>query len=195
MSLGRPLEFDPDTVLRAALDLFWCKGYEPTSLADLLEAMNISKSSMYLAFKSKRELFIKCLMLYQDQLINELSSELEQSSTGFAFFEVVLDMVATGAGEPAGTRGCMLVNSASEFGQDDPEITQGIAQGLWRISALFQKAIEKGQQDKSITTRQDSLSLANYLGVTLIGLRIFIKAGANKNTAKGVAQTILKIFS
>ena len=55
MSLGRPLKFDPDTALRAALDLFWRKGYETTSHADLLEAMNISKSSMYLAFKSKRE--------------------------------------------------------------------------------------------------------------------------------------------
>ena len=195
MSLGRPLEFDPDMALRAALDLFWRKGYETTSLADLLEAMNISKSSMYLAFKSKRELFIKCLLFYQDQLINELSNELEHSSTGFVFFEVVLDMVAAGACEPAGTRGCMLVNSASEFGQDDPEITQVIAQGLWRISALFQKAIEKGQQDKSITARQNSWALANYLGVSLIGLRVFIKAGADKNTAHGVAQTILKMFS
>ena len=86
MSLGRPLKFDPDTALRAALDLFWRKGYETTSHADLLEAMNISKGSMYLAFKSKRELFIKCLLFYQDQLINELSSELEHSSTGFVFF-------------------------------------------------------------------------------------------------------------
>jgi len=61
---GRPRTFDPDTALRTALDLFWERGYEGTSLNDLAEAMGIASASIYACFGSKEDLFRKVMALY-----------------------------------------------------------------------------------------------------------------------------------
>jgi TetR/AcrR family transcriptional repressor of nem operon len=68
MNLGRPLEFNPATVLDAAIEVFWRKGYVATSMLDLLEAMDLSKSSLYQTFGSKQKLFERCLARYTDWL-------------------------------------------------------------------------------------------------------------------------------
>ncbi len=61
MSIGRPLQFDPEQVLDAAMQVFWASGYDATSLQDLLQAMRLSKSSFYQTFGSKQQLFERCL--------------------------------------------------------------------------------------------------------------------------------------
>jgi TetR/AcrR family transcriptional regulator, transcriptional repressor for nem operon len=65
MIYGRPLEFDPDIALQAAMQLFWCKGYESSSVQDLITTMEVSKSSFYQTFKSKHILFQRCIVNYQ----------------------------------------------------------------------------------------------------------------------------------
>ena len=66
MAMGRPREFDVDKALDLALQVFWRKGYEGASMADLTEAMGITKPSLYAAFGNKEELFRKALDRYVD---------------------------------------------------------------------------------------------------------------------------------
>ena len=66
MAMGRPREFDPDRALDRALEVFWRRGYEGASIADLTEAMGITKPSLYAAFGNKEELFRKTLDRYVD---------------------------------------------------------------------------------------------------------------------------------
>jgi TetR/AcrR family transcriptional repressor of nem operon len=95
MSQGRPLEFDPSLALQRAMELFWCRGYEATSLQDLLTAMDISKSSFYQAYGSKHEIFERCLQLFRERHVRQMSMALEQSPSGKAFLRGMLRSVAS----------------------------------------------------------------------------------------------------
>jgi TetR/AcrR family transcriptional repressor of nem operon len=85
--LGRPAEYDKDRSLNAALAVFWRKGYEATSLADLCEAMGMSKSTLYAVFGDKRQLFLSAIRAYSDDLLAELRKSYELSAAPLEFIE------------------------------------------------------------------------------------------------------------
>ena len=85
--MGRPLGFDKEQAMERALQVFWRKGYETASLQDLIEAMNLSKSSFYQTFTSKQNLYVKCLENYQSNLAGDLAAKLQQTVSARAFIE------------------------------------------------------------------------------------------------------------
>jgi len=92
-NIGRPLEFDPDTALEGAMNLFWARGYEHTSMQDLLTAMNLSKSSLYQAFGGKQQLFRQCVGRYADQFAGRLREGLAGAPSGRRFIEAFLNSI------------------------------------------------------------------------------------------------------
>lgn len=112
---GRPRAFDEDAVLDALMELFAEKGYEAASLADIVAAAGLNKSSLYNAFGSKEQLFERALRRYIDQ--RELL--LEAASSGEGGIDDVLaflDMAQVEALSEDGRRGCLAVNSTAELG-------------------------------------------------------------------------------
>lgn len=190
--IGRPLEFDPDTALDAAMHLFWSKGYEHTSMQDLLAAMNLSKSSLYQAFGGKQQLFQHCLVRYADQFAGLLYQGLAAAPSGRRFIEgflhSVLDDVA-GSSEP---RGCLVMNTASEFAQSEPEIARDVAKSVERFRGALQAAVERAQREGGIPAERDARTLANYLVSSMSGLKVQAKAGADAQTLKGIIEVALK---
>ena len=166
-STGRPRNFDADTALRAARDLFWRKGYEQTSLDDLIAAMGISRSSFYACFTSKHSTLAHALTLYTDDMIAELRAVIAASG-GAA--EAVRAALVTIADVEGGRRGCFLANCISEFGPQDAEIDHIIQTHVARIEGLLcPLLVALGKPDAPATAR---LLVALVLGV--ISLR---KAG------------------
>jgi|CXWL01.1.fsa_nt_gi TetR/AcrR family transcriptional repressor of nem operon len=191
MTLGRPLEFDPDKALDAALEVFWAKGYEATSMGDLLKAMALSKSSLYQTFGGKRELFKRCLGRYQDRFTTELRERLQRSSSGRRFIEEVFEYVADTAQEPEGAKGCLVANSASEFGQRDSGFAKPVAQGLRGLGLVFTEALYRAQAEGDVPRRADLNALASYLVSSMTGLRTLIKTGLEKREARAMVPLIL----
>jgi TetR/AcrR family transcriptional repressor of nem operon len=192
MNLGRPLEFDPDTAVDAAVEVFWLKGYEAATMTDLLEAMELSKSSLYQTFGSKRKLFERCLTRYVEWLSAKMVKELSEAESGRGFIENTFNEVASSARESEGTKGCLIANSANEFGQREPEFSVPVAEGLQRFTQVFMDAIIRAQSEGDISNDADPHALANYLMGTMNGLRTMIKAGTDKRSAKGMVTLILK---
>ncbi len=192
MTLGRPLEFNPEHALDAAMEVFWCKGYEATSLADLLAAMHLSKSSLYQTFGGKQELFQKCLLRYQDRFARELTVQLNHAPSGLQFIRSVFEWVASTAQEPAGAKGCLVANSANEFGQRDPVFAKPIAQGLHRLEAIFTAAVKRAQQEGDVAAGVDRTALASYLVSSMTGLRTLIKSGLDTRSAGAMVPLIMK---
>lgn len=192
MAVGRPLNFDPDTALDQALGVFWRQGYEGTSLADLLEATSLSKSSVYQAFGSKQALFARCLERYSSNLLERLEADLATARSGRAFIEQLFTSVARTARTPAGEKGCLIGNSAHEFGQSEPNLSGRVSASLDRLTVVFGRAVRRGQAEGDISAQADAQALAAYLVGAMNGLRTMIKAGLGRRGAAAMVALILK---
>ena len=99
MNTGRPLEYDPAEALDAAMQAFWRRGYQGTSMRELLDATGLSKSSFYQAFGSKEGAFEQALVQYCDATAAGLRARLDVAESGLAFIESVLMSAAAEAPE------------------------------------------------------------------------------------------------
>lgn len=190
-NVGRPLEFDPDAALDAAMGVFWSHGYEHTSMQDLLEAMDLSKSSLYQAFGGKQALFRRCLAHYADMFVGQLREKLAISPSGRQFIEDFLHSALedTHSGEP---RGCLVMNTASEFAQSDPAIATDVARSIKRFRDTLRLAVERAQREGEIAPDRDPRVLASYLVSSMSGLKNQAKAGIDAKTLKDIIQVVLR---
>ncbi len=189
--MGRPAEFDRDRVLDAAMQLFWRKGYEATSLADLLKAMGLSKSSLYQAFGSKHALFESCITRYRDMLVADMQAALDSAGSARRFIEQAFYAVDAETRSSATRRGCLVMNTASEFAQRDPAIARRVSASTRAFSKVFATAVRQAQHDGEIPADRDPTALASYLVSSMTGLRTMVKAGASKHKTRDIAKVIL----
>ncbi len=192
MAHGRPLEYDPDKALDAAMHVFWLHGYEATSLQDLLTAMGLSKSSLYQGFGGKKDLFLRCVNRYCEELSAKLGVLLVKAGSGLAFIEEVLMNSASEARRTDIRRGCMLMNTASEFAQKDPEIAARVATGFEGLRCLLAAAILRGQREGDITPDEDAETLASFLISSLGGIKTVVKGGADEKRTNEIVRIILR---
>lgn len=191
-NIGRPLEFDPDAALDAAMQIFWAKGFEATSMQDLLAAMNLSKSSLYQAFGGKQALFRRCVIRYADQFSEVLRNGLAGAPSGRRFIEdFLLSVLADIRGQDT-RRGCLVMNTASEFAQEDPDIARDVTDSIARFQTVLQAAVERAQREGDIAADRDARTLAAYLVSSMSGLKTQAKAGADAKTLKGIVATVLR---
>src|SRR5690606_518976 len=113
--MARSKEFDPETVLRRALELFWRRGYEATSMADLVEHLGIGRASLYATFGSKHDLYMKALECYvrtQEPAPVEL---LSQPGPALPAVRALVELCTEDSIRDLERRGCMIVNAAAEL--------------------------------------------------------------------------------
>jgi TetR/AcrR family transcriptional repressor of nem operon len=192
MSAGRPLSFNPDDAVQAAMHVFWMQGYEGTSLQDLLQATALSKSSLYQAFGSKQALFVRCFNHYCHSHSARMRACLARALSGRAFIEDTFHAVAAGAGGGLEGRGCLLMNTATEFGLRDATVGGLIADGMARFAEVFREAIVRAQAEGDIPRERDPRALADYLVSSMSGLRTMVKAGMPSARASAIVQGVLR---
>ena len=142
--MARPIEFDRPKAVNRALALFWRKGYQATSLADLLAAMDISRSSFYAAFTDKRSLFIECLDLFSARtldMLHQARAEMSPVDALQSFFERNF-VGAHCAGAVRGHWGCMLVNTVLEMAGVDDDLAARASHHLGEMQRIFQACLQ-----------------------------------------------------
>lgn len=123
-----------------------------------------------------------------------MRTQLENTGSGKTFIKNLFTSVANETSGSAARRGCLLMNTASEFAQTDQEIAELVSSSIDCITDVFETAIQQAQRQEEIPSDKDARTLATYLVSTMSGVRNMVKAGADRETVKritGIAMTAL----
>jgi TetR/AcrR family transcriptional repressor of nem operon len=192
--MARPREFDEDEALAAAMNCFWARGYEATSVRDLADGMGITGASLYNAFGDKRTLYHRALDFYIDLSVRDRIARLErleplEALTAF-FDEIVSRSVADKQ-----RRGCMLVNAALEVTPEDTELRALVAKQTGRIEDFFKRCIVAGQANGSVDRARSAEDLAKTLLSVLFGLRVLARIRPQRDVLEGVVRGALGLLA
>ncbi|MDZ7768294.1 MAG: hypothetical protein U5K38_04135 [Woeseiaceae bacterium] len=141
-------------------------------------------------FGGKQEVFLEAVERYRDSLVDALRQSLAVSGSGIAFIEDTLKSVAEDAACADGPRGCLVFNSAAEFGQKNPDVAGRVAAGVDAFTRVFADAIGKAQQE-DVPPERDPVLMARYIVCTMSGLRTLAKAGARRKELNDLAHLAL----
>lgn len=191
--MARPQEFNTTEALHEAMDVFWRKGFEATSLADLLEATGLSKSSLYATFGGKRELFITAFDAYRAERAQELQHILALGSARDAI-EQFFRKIVTDAGNGNSSRGCMSINQAVEMAPYDTDIRRRVLDDFALAEEMFTNAVERGQAEGSVKSARPARSLARLLVLGFPGLQVMTRAGSDSAQLDETLNLLLSIL-
>ncbi|MEX2034684.1 MAG: TetR/AcrR family transcriptional regulator [Xanthobacteraceae bacterium] len=192
--MARPRTFEEASALDAAMNCFWRRGYQATSVRDLASAMGIGGTSLYNAFRDKRTLFVRALERYMDGATRERIARLEQTlPPKQAVQRFIGDIIERSVNDPD-RRGCFLINSALEVAPHDPELGAEIARRLSEIEGFFRRAIKAGQTDRTIPRDRDARDLARLLLGVLLGIRVLARSKPERALLEGVARPALALL-
>lgn len=192
--MSRTKAFDQTEVLEKAMTLFWQKGFEATSIQDLVEHTGIQRGSLYATYGDKRRLFLAALDHYRDVVAARRLRLLTAPGSGKAairrFFR---DAVEYAVGE--GRRlGCLLTNSAVELAPHDPVMAERCSIGIGRTEQAFLTALEHARDAGEIDAGRDLRALARYLTSSLQGLRVTARAQPERDRLEDIVATTLSVL-
>jgi len=167
--MGRPREFDTTEALEAAMGVFWLKGYESTSMTDLMAAMDLHKGSIYKAYGDKHQLFLAALGHYVRHLGSQMRTVM---STARSPKDAVEKWLALWLSESTGgevAKGCFMMNSVVELAPHDPEVSKMIKSFIELGKTRLVSVIKEGQAIGEFRTDMSAEDIASYI--------VFVKAG------------------
>ncbi|GMA62008.1 TetR/AcrR family transcriptional regulator [Alicyclobacillus fastidiosus] len=186
--MGRPREFDVERALQQSMELFWTKGFKSTSFEDLTRTTRVKKQSLYCVFDDKRALFLKALALYREHSIAVLEEVVAQDMSPLKKLEYICELTLSHNDETL-HKGCLMVNSALEFGSDDEEVIREVELMFLEVEQILEKVIRSGQEQQVITTRYTSKELAAHLNNAILGAKVLEKSGASRDRIEAVLRT------
>jgi len=144
--MARPREFDIDEALDAAISAFWDHGYEATSLADLMDTTGLQKGSIYKAFGSKHELFMRALDRYLNDVHDKMHGALEGPKSPKEGIRRWLKLILDLCTNQDTRRGCFAINSVVELGPHDEVAASRLRDQFSRVERLLARTIKRGQE-------------------------------------------------
>ncbi|KUN32433.1 TetR family transcriptional regulator [Streptomyces corchorusii] len=193
--MARTKEFDPDAALQSALELFWRRGYEATSMADLVGHLGIGRASLYATFGSKHELYLRALDRYGRTQDPVLTRELSRPGPVLpAVRGLVRRFAAEATAEATREQGCLVTNTAVELAPHDREAARRVERSWDTVETLLHSALVRARAQGELAADRDPLALARMLLVLLQGLRVVGKASADPARVRDAAEQALALL-
>ncbi|QDQ10220.1 TetR/AcrR family transcriptional regulator [Streptomyces spectabilis] len=193
--MARTKEFDPDAALQSALELFWSKGYEATSMADLVAHLGIGRASIYATFGNKHELYLKALDRYAETRERELVDELSRPGPALPGVRSLVRRFAAEASAADFRRtGCFVTNAAAELAPHDEAADRRIERNWEGLETLLRAALVRARAQGEIPDDRDPRALARMLLVLLQGIRVVGKVSGGRERVRDAAEQALALL-
>ncbi|GEB58631.1 TetR/AcrR family transcriptional regulator [Streptomyces gardneri] len=193
--MARTKEFDPDAALQAALDLFWARGYEATTMSDLVEHLGVGRASIYATFGNKHDLYMKAMDRYLETRDPELVEELSTPGPALpAVRALVRRFAAEAATEGERLNGCFVTNSAAELAPHDTAVARRVELSWEQVETLLYGALTRARAGGELPADRDPRALARMLLVLLQGIRVVGKASTDPGRVLDAAEQALGLL-
>ena len=164
--------FDEEAAIENAMLVFWEKGYEATSIANLIESTGINRGSLYNAFGGKRQLFTQSLLKYDTETRRAFIAQLEALDNPKLAFKTLFDTLVQQSKNDIQPKGCFLVNTSVEIAFHDEETRDIVTQGFMEFEAFFRRGIEVAQSRKDMPSTIDASATAKTLFSLVVAIRV-----------------------
>jgi TetR/AcrR family transcriptional regulator, transcriptional repressor for nem operon len=187
--------FDETEIIEKATKLFQLKGYEGTSMQDLIDTLGISRSSLYDTFGDKHQLYLKTLNAYCQQNAYALVAKAENIENPLAFIQDIFTSIIEQSKKDVEKKGCYVVNAIVEFSERNTEVTEIVDASNKAFEKMLEKLIAKAQLKKQIAANKNPKQISKFLFTTIYGLRVSSKSNASIKELKDVAAMALSILN
>jgi AcrR family transcriptional regulator len=188
---GRPRSFDRHGALARAMEVFWAKGYDGASMADLTLAMGIASPSLYAAFGSKEELFREAIELYNTSEGSEIWSELANAATAFQAVEGFLMQSARVFTRSDKPRGCLVVLSALHATETSATVRRELIAMRQKNVADLAARLKRAAAAGEISREADVNAIAGYYVTVQQGMSIQARDGGSRHLLESIARAAL----
>ncbi|WP_329116954.1 TetR/AcrR family transcriptional regulator [Streptomyces sp. NBC_01465] len=193
--MARTKEFDPDAALQSALELFWQRGYEATSMADLVEHLGIGRASIYATFGNKHELYLKALDRYGEMRDPQLIAELSQPGPALPQVRSMFRrFAAESMADTSRLAGCLVSNTAAELGPHDAACARRVERSWDHLETLLHAALARAQAQGELPADRDPRAIARMLLVLAQGQRIVGKASSDPARVRDATEQALALL-
>ena len=181
--------YNETEILERAMVAFWARGYEATSVSDLVEAMGINRGSIYAAFDGKHALFMQALRHYDDVHRRKYLERVSEKYPARQAILTVFDDAAAGTDQKVRPAGCLLVNTSLELSPHDPEVRSFVNACLREVEEFFYCKVEAAKDEADVSATLDSRSTAQALLGLFLGIRVLTRSSARQSAIDSIVST------
>jgi len=192
--MARTKDFDEAEVLKKAICIFWDKGYNGTSMQDLVDGLGISRSSLYDTFGDKQKLYIKALEGYQQQNNHQFDRLVNTAPDAKMAIKQVFELIVDNLLGDMQRKGCFMVNAGIELANHDEQVNALLCRNEQQMEQFFLKVVEQGQQKGEIPTKQTPQALARFLNNTVKGMQVSVKSTTERVFFEDIVKTALLVL-
>jgi AcrR family transcriptional regulator len=190
---GRPREFDREQALVRARDAFWRRGYEGTSMADLVEALGIASARIYAAFGSKEELFREAIAHYEAREGGFAGRALAEPTARGATESLLRDAIETYT-RPGKPQGCMVVSSATNCSNENDAVMAWLSEHRRARTASIIERLREGIRVGELPASTDAEALGDCFAALLHGLSVQARDGVPKKRLLALIPAAMRVF-
>lgn len=193
---GRPRNFDEDTALEKALQVFWQHGFQDASLSELTAAMGLNKPSLYATFGDKEALYLQVLKRYAEHKIAQHAALLDAEPHGRDAFERFLRAMAGMYTDPDLPGGCFIINGAADFGGSSTpaSVESALRAALHTNESKLKERLLRAQLEGQLAPDASAEELAAAFMSLLAGLGVLAKSGAKRSKLYAIIKAAMAMW-
>ena len=188
--MGRHREFDVEKALDGALCVFWRKGYEGASYADLVEAAGVERPALYAAFGNKEALFRRALARYYERYLHYLPEALQLPTARDVTSHILNSAIDLNTRYPDHP-GCLGINGALAGSDDAEPVRQALIDARAAGEAQLRKRFERAKAEGDLPETAKPEAIAAFVMAVLHGMAVQAKAGFSRDMLEAVAEQAL----